>query len=241
MIYEKNGIVPASMCDATTKLSVISVFQLVEDAVTDLMADLHIDGITAMREYGAMWVFVKNAIRIFRRPEWREQYVIRSYISSFSAVKLMIDTEILSQKDQSPLAQSRLELCALDLQTGKIRKASSVGISSETQCFHSVEGLDFSRFPKKESEIVDKVRVLSTNIDYCSHTNNIEYVRFMLNTYSVKELAVNEIEKIEIHYGMQTFENDILSICKSGEDNHDFFAVCSEKGNAVECKIDFKR
>ena len=68
MIYEKNAIIPASMCDATTKLSVISIFQLVEDAVTDLMADLHIDGITAMREYGAMWVFVKNAIHILRVP-----------------------------------------------------------------------------------------------------------------------------------------------------------------------------
>ena len=151
MIYEKNAIIPASMCDATTKLSVISIFQLVEDAVTDLMADLHIDGITAMREYGAMWVFVKNAIHILRRPEWREIYIIRSYISSFSAVKLLIDTEILSGTDRSPLARSRLELCALDLNTGNIRKASTVGITPDTQCFQTEEGPEFSRFPKKES------------------------------------------------------------------------------------------
>lgn len=241
MIYEKNAIIPASMCDATTKLSVISIFQLVEDAVTDLMADLHIDGITAMREYGAMWVFVKNAIHILRRPEWREMYIIRSYISSFSAVKLLIDTEILSGTDRSPLARSRLELCALDLNSGNIRKASTVGITPDTQCFQTEEGPEFSRFPKKESEIIDKVRVLSTNIDYCSHTNNIEYVRFILNTYSVKDLAENEIDKIEIHYGMQTFENDILSIGKYSEDDHDFFSVNSERGTAVECKIDFKR
>ena len=66
MLYTKQSYVPASMCDAETKLSTIAVFQVVEDAVTELMGNLHIDGITAMREYDAMWVFVKNCIRIVK-------------------------------------------------------------------------------------------------------------------------------------------------------------------------------
>jgi hypothetical protein len=38
------------MCDGTTRLSALALLQLEEDAVTELMGDLHIDGITAMRE-----------------------------------------------------------------------------------------------------------------------------------------------------------------------------------------------
>ena len=67
MIYRKNDRVAASMCDGSTKLSVLALFQLEEDAVTELMGELRIDGITAMREYDAMWVFVKNTLRVFRQ------------------------------------------------------------------------------------------------------------------------------------------------------------------------------
>ena len=54
MIYKKQGYVPASMCDSGAKLSLLALLQLEEDAVTELMGDLHIDGLTAMREYSAM-------------------------------------------------------------------------------------------------------------------------------------------------------------------------------------------
>lgn len=81
MIYTKKSYVPASMCDGATKLSPIAVFQLVEDAATELMGELRIDGITAMREYGAMWVFVKNRIHILRRPDWREEFHTRCFVS----------------------------------------------------------------------------------------------------------------------------------------------------------------
>ena len=92
MIYQRNDYVPASMCDGGVKLSVIAVFQLVQDAVTETMGELHIDGVTAMREYGAMWVFVKNRIQIFHLPRWREKFETRCYISKVTPAKLMIDT-----------------------------------------------------------------------------------------------------------------------------------------------------
>ena len=40
MIYTKSCQVPASMCDGATRLSVIAVFQAVEDSVTELMGEL---------------------------------------------------------------------------------------------------------------------------------------------------------------------------------------------------------
>ena len=68
------------MCDSGAKLSPLALLQLEEDAVTELMGDLHIDGLTAMREYNAMWVFVKNTVPGFHRPAWREEYELRSFV-----------------------------------------------------------------------------------------------------------------------------------------------------------------
>lgn len=228
------------MCDSSAMLSPLAILQLVEDGVTDLMGDLHIDGLTAMREYGAMWVFVKNVIRVYRRPGWRTPFVLRSFISGHSAAKLMIDTEILEGAETLPAVHSRLELCALDLQTGSIRKAATVGVDPGTPCEPALPDLKYSRFPKRDAKLLDTVKVQTTNLDYCSHTNNIEYFRFILNTYPASELASREVEQIEIHYGRQTHEGDILSVTKSQDGATDYFSICTDDGVAVECNINWK-
>lgn len=240
IVYSKSGTVTASMCDSSTALSPLAILQLVEDGVTDLMGDLHIDGLTAMREYGAMWVFVKNVIRIYHRPSWRTPFVLHSFISGHSAAKLMIDTEILESAEMTPIAHSRLELCALDLQTGSIRKAATVGVDPNAPCEPALPDLKYSRFPKHDAKLLNTVRVQSTNLDYCSHTNNIEYFRFILNAYQASELANREADQIEIHYGRQTHEGDVLSVLKCQDGATDYFSICTDKDIAVECKVSWK-
>ena len=236
MLYTKQSYVPASMCDAATKLSDIAVFQVVEDAVTELMGDLHIDGITAMREYDAMWVFVKNCIRIFRRPRWREEYETRCFVSGVSAVKLLIDTE-LRTPDGEPLIHSRLELCALDLKKGRIRRTGTVGVSADMIGGEPLPELAFARFPKETPQIMETVTVRSTNLDYCSHTNNVEYVRFILNTYPAATFQRRELRLLEIHYGNQTHEGDELQIGKIPLAGADYFSVSAGGKTAAECML----
>ena len=240
MIYTKTGRVPASMCDGTTNLSVLALLQLEEDAVTELMGDLHIDGITAMREYDAMWVFVKNSVRVFRRPAWREEYRLRRFVSGHSAAKLLIDTELFSIENNEPLFHARLELCALDLQTGRIRKASTVGVLNDLPCEEGFPELTFTRFPKCNSDLQETVKVRSTNLDYCSHTNNVEYLRFILNTYTAKTFAEREISGIEIHYGNQTFEDDEIAVFKYSDLQAEYFSLVSNDKTAVDCMLVWK-
>ena len=95
------------------------------------MGDLRIDGVTCMREYGGMWVFVRNRIEMLQALEWMEEYTAECYISSFTKIRLYIDT-VLRKKDGSVAVASRLELCALDLETGRIRKAATVGVGEKT-------------------------------------------------------------------------------------------------------------
>ena len=71
-IYTKDSYVTGSMCDGKLKLSVLAADEIVENAVTELMGDLGIDGIVAMERYKAMWLIAKNNICFIRRPEWRE-------------------------------------------------------------------------------------------------------------------------------------------------------------------------
>lgn len=228
------------MCDAKATLSPLASVQLVEDAVTELLGELHIDGITAMREYGATWVFVKTVIRFYQCPSWPESLEIRSFVSAHSAAKLFVDTEIISSADKTAVIHARLELCALDLTSGSIRKISSVGVEKDVPCETALPGLAFGRFPKSEAEVVETAVVRSTNLDYNFHTNNVEYLRFILNTYNAKRLAERDVGLIEIHYGCQTFEGDTIQIAKHTEGAKDYFRLQSKGKAAAECIIEWK-
>ncbi len=236
MIYTKQCTVTGSSCDPEVKLSVIAVFNTVEDCVTELLGSMGIDGVTAMKKYGAMWVFSKNNIRIFRRPEWLEEFEVRCFISKHSALRIFVDTEARDKAGQ-PLFRSRVEICALDLETGKIRKPDTLGFRTEMEHPEPLEGLDFFRFPKEPADTLESVTVRTMNLDYCSHTNNIEYVRFILNTYPSEELRERAIEHIEVHYTGQTFEGDVLDIGRLGRDGRELFFITCRGKPIVSCSI----
>ncbi|MBR2750066.1 MAG: acyl-ACP thioesterase [Clostridiales bacterium] len=240
MIYEKNSYVTGSMCDSKLKLSILAADEIVENAVTETMGDLGIDGIVAMEKYKAMWLIAKNSIRFFRRPVWREEFTVRCFISKFSAVKLMLDT-IVEGKDGERLVHARTELAAIDLESQRIRKAETVGFTPDMAHPAEEGGPEFTRFPKTGTEPLETITVRSTSMDYCYHTNNIEYVRFMLNTYDISFLKSHDPVSLEIHYGSQSFAGENLTIEKLHAEDGDLFKIIRDETEITSCKISWHK
>lgn len=239
MIYKRSGLVGGSMCDTKLRLSPLAMLELIEDSASELLSALHIDGRTAMREYGAMWVFTKNTVSILRRPEWLEQFEIKSFISRHSPLRLFIDTE-LSSPEGEPLMRSRLEICALDLENGGIRKPGTLGFREDMEHPEPLPGTAFCRFRKEETEKLYSVTVRSTNLDFCGHTNNVEYLRFVLASFESRDLEQRGIRTIEMDYRGQSYEGDVLDIERSRQDNTDCFFITRNGQTAAACRIEWE-
>lgn len=214
----KKDRLAASSCGADVKLSVEGAFRIVEDMVTELMGDQHIDGVTCMREYGGMWVFVRNRIEMPQPLNWMDEYTATSYISSFSKIRLYIDT-VLQKADGSIALKSRLELCAVDLETGKIRKSESVGVGEKTPAEEPVFEIAYTKKKPVRGDLIDVITVRSADIDYCHHTNNVAYVRYFMNQISVDDLIEHPVKAIEVQYTAQTHEGDKLCIYRCSSEN----------------------
>ncbi|MBQ3290740.1 MAG: hypothetical protein IJH43_00010 [Mogibacterium sp.] len=232
----KKDKLPASFCGADVKLSVMGAFRIVEDMVTELMGDLKIDGVTCMREYGAMWVFVRNRIEIHQQIGWMEEYTAKCSISSFSRVRLYIDT-VLEKEDGSVALASRLELCALDLETGKIRKANTVGVGDNTPPEEPMADIKYSKEKPVRAEHLDTFRVGSTDIDFCYHTNNISYVGFFMDQYSTDHLVEHPVKSIEVQYVNQTHEGDTLELYRCESQETDAYTIELNGQTVVNCQI----
>lgn len=236
MIYVKNQIASSSVIGADAKLSYIGLFDVVEDAITECMGELHLDGVTVKREYNAFWVFTKNKIKLFDALVWGEKFTVESFVSSLSPAKMTVDTALI-KTDGTLAAYSSCEMCVLDLTTGRIRRTSTVGIDDsfvveKPRCAMSFERIDTDGLPQ-----ADEAVVRSTNVDYSRHCNNVEYLRFLFNTYSVEELTQLNVREIEVCYVAQAYEGDRLCIHKGVFDGCDVFSVRKDNVEIVKCLI----
>ena len=225
-----------SLCNTSADLSALGAFQLVEDAICEMMGMLKLDGETCMREYDAMWVFVKNRIEIYNNIHWMDEFITECYITMASGVKLVVDTVI---KSHGKIAvASRAELCAIDHTTQRIRRSNTVGINETTQIETPEINICFNNMDFCPNELSDKVVVRSSDLDFYHHTNNVSYIRYIINQYPDKaKLNPTTICGIEIRYINQSFEGDVLEIYKHSDDN--FMILCNKKP-VVCCTVSHK-
>lgn len=236
MIYRKHQIATSSIIDANARVSYIGLFDVVEDAITECMGKLHLDGITVKRDYNAFWVFTKNKIKLFGALAWGEEFVVESFVSSLSSAKMAVDTA-LKRLDGTLFAYSCCEMCVLDVETKRIRRTSTVGIDENFVVETPQLQVSFDKIEDADLPQVDTVTVRSTNIDYSQHCNNVEYMRFIFNTYAVEELKRLAVEEIEVCYVAQSYEGDALTVHKSVSDNCDVFSVKKDGSAVIKCRI----
>lgn len=232
----KHEKVNSCMTDPLANLSVIGCFQIAEETVTELMGRLKIDGVTVKKAYNAVWVFTKSKLKVLSNMAWNEQYTVVGFISKVTRVSIDIDVEIKNKSDEL-CAYLRVELCALDLQSGKIRRVSTVGVDDSIQVETPETDLSFSKFDAESLPEVAQVKIKYTNIDFVGHTNNKEYIRFILNTYSVRELEERPIKEMDIVYINQTYENDVLTVQKDSGKDRDIIAIKKDGNYIVKSEI----
>lgn len=236
MKLRKEAVVTASLCDFNVKLAIKGTFDLLQDYLTEMLGELSLDGVSLREKYGCVWVFTRNRVEIDRYLMWKERYIAESFISSAKGAKMTVDT-VLKDTDGNICVCSRIEMCVWDLAAQKIRRIRDVGVTSDTHVESPQREMDFSRLKHEGLEEIDRITVKSGDIDFIRHTNNVSYVRFIMNTYSVEELTERPVKMIEVRYAGQTHEGDELIIRKAQQDGRELFDITFGDMTAVECEI----
>lgn len=235
MELTKTQTVSISMMGTDAHLSMPGIFRVIQDAITDLMGMHKIDGNTVKREYNALWVFVKTRAKFMKNLVWGTEFTVNAFFSYVSLAKINVDVHITSNGE--PVMFSRTEICALDITTQKIRRTNTVGVDPGMLSSRPIEELPFTKFENIEPPIVDSVKIKSTNIDFSHHTNNSEYVRLIMDSYSVAEIEAMDIKEMELVYAGQSYENDVLDIRKAKFDDKHLIVLEKNGAPIIKCEI----
>lgn len=234
-------VIGAGACDPSGRLSLVGALTLIEDVVTATMAKLELDGFTVRRKYNAIMVFSKNHLRFVHSIEWKDKITVSCFVSGKSAARMNLD--VCVKKNGKIAMYARTEVCAVDVKTGRIRRMDSVGVDRRVHMVQALYDLSWNNIDGT-GKLIDTVTVRTGNIDYAGHTNNVEYIRLLLNTFTLDEWRSMAPKELQVAYLSQSFFGDSLSIYSSDKQLSDgdvkqerIYVIKKAEQDVLHCSI----
>lgn len=226
--------VTATQTDSGEGMSVLGAAGVIQDNVCAFFATVGKDNVALRRDYGAAWMFVKNRFVKYAVAHWNDEITVESFISSRTAATIIVDTAI-KLKGGDMVYYARTEMCVIDLTIGRIKRISSVDLPEEMGVYASEKDVEFTRMDFAGLKELYSFTVPSTSIDYCNHLNNVEYLRFILNTATAEYGRVHIPIDVEIRYVSQSKEGDEVKIF--GTQDGECYEVVNGGNISAKCRI----
>lgn len=224
--YKNERRVEYSECDRKCELGLISLMNLAQDTATVYFGTTQSDNITLKEKNNAAWVYTKMKVHIINIPEWNRRINIRAYTTLHSRVKTLIEISVMDEKN-SPLIYIEQEACPIDLAERKIRKIDTISYPTDVEDEKKEYEEPFERMNWKyeKYDYSYKQLVQPSDIDYTNHTNNVMYVKYMLNSIDTEFWMNKDITDFEIQFLKESKEGEILKVYRKEENNKIIFLI----------------
>lgn len=238
--YKRKFFIGYSNCDRKVNLSVLNSLYLIQDMMTEYFGFLKSDNIILKSENNAIWVLAKTKVHFNKYPKWRD--LIEGTVFTTGIKPIRVETEAqFKDKDNNVLFYANQETCVIDLTDRKIRKINTVNYPTGVQI---KEGINKEKYLRLNTEFTeaDKVyeqKIHSTDIDFSYHTNNVSYVKYILNSLNSDFIDSHKITDFEIHYINESKEGQKLTIYKKIKDDEIEFLIKEENREIARANLKY--
>jgi len=232
--YEKEFILHYSSIDSTAHLSLVSALNYIQDMSTEFFQTMKTDNFTLSTQNNAVWVITKTKLKFIKRPVWKDKIIIRIYSVKVSNIRYNV--EITFKDENGNLCViAKQEYCAMDITSRHARKIETVSFPKDLEVENEQYLDDFRRLRDEfnQEEFICSQTITSQDIDFSKHTNNVVYVRLLMNLFSCEFLEKNEIDDFEIHYLAESRENQNLDIYKKTISDKEIEFLIKDDGKEI--------
>lgn len=234
--FQKEFCANYSTLDHSMRQGLTSCFMWQQDMLTEYFESFGSDNITLRTECGALWVFTKTIIKIYRLPVWKQKVFARSYTTKVTKATFDAET-VFTDENGETLFAFRSEACAMDAEGRKLRRIESVIFPKDMECLQPMVTENFSRPRTVSSVPCLTYKIRSTDIDFSRHVNNVNYVKLTLNALSVDFLSENDVTFYEIHYLKETLLGDEIFVFKEEREGEIYFSLKNKSGEVAAAKM----
>ena len=231
--YKLQHTVSYSEVDSFYKLRLDYIFSHFQN-----IADLHskemgTDGEALLQKSNVFWVLTKMKLKILELPKSGDDLIVETWPLKAKGVRFDRDFKLSNQDKVFVMGSS--EWCTLDYTTQKLRRVDSVAYPHDMQFREDRSGVGELIRAKEsvcDTDLHHTYRSSFVDIDTNKHTNNVAYLRMILNCFSPDEFEAIKIDEFQINFLSQTFYGDEIKIYKKKTD-YGFYIEGKCNENAV--------
>lgn len=239
--YKNEYKVGYTTVDSNLNLSLLGCATIIQDMVTELFEYLETDNRRIKDENNAVWVLTKLKIHFEKYPIWKQNIQATFFITNKSKIRVQNNTKV-EDETGSILFVAKQESCPLDLTSRRIRKIETIRFPLDLEIKKPILEEDFEKLNNdfRQENIVGTREVYYSDTDYSKHTNNVSYVRFIMNMINSEILNNNIITDFEISYINESKEGQLLDIYRKDYENKIDFLIKFEENELVRARIKLK-
>lgn len=222
---KQNLIIQSSQTDINARVGIIQALIFAQNNTCKLFHDLHCDGINLIKSCHAFWAVTKTKVQFSGQINWLDSVEVLTKITSVNVIRLNLEHTIKGAFGEIIVTQ---EIVAMDSENRKLRTINSIPKFPKYLLISGTKNYKFDTINLENSSynLIDKIKVNSSMIDYFGHTNNIAYASIILGTLDEPFLRNTEVKEFEIHYTKETKNADELDIYKCVNNNEILYKIC---------------
>ncbi len=151
---------------------------------------------------GVSWVLLRFAVEMSAMPAEEDIITIETWVESVRRILTCRDFVVKNAAGDT-LGYATSEWTILNLETRR-----PVNISADSAISACVAGLTVpvempGKLPSAETgqgAVPHRVKVSYSDIDYNGHTNSMQYLQWMLDSYPIDKLYTSTLKRLEINY-----------------------------------------
>ena len=231
---------PSTMTDTYGRLGIVGALAIVQDNMCQFFRMIRCDGFIMEPQIHCFWVVTKTNIKILDNAEWLDDIQVKTYLSKKTNIRVNLTTEI-RHKDDRLIAECTQEICAMGSIDRKIRLVKDTFFPLDCEVVERDFLFTKLAFADIEFDTKNCVTINSSNIDFCMHTNNLEYVKLMLDCYPIDFWRDRDIVEFDINYLSESRYADELIIQSKVINNSSCFVITKGSDIITKAQILFNK
>ena len=235
-LYFYNCHIDASMVDNHAYLRMDGIFNILQTMLTEYLKQYKADNISIKNNFNAAWLITKVLVKINKMPLWGSNITVKSYVVQKKSAKIILET-IAKDKADNILFVAHDEMCPINLEKRRILRLTDIEFDPILLESNYLD--NFEIIATDNLELSDSFNVKYIDIDFTNHTNNVSYIRYIINDLGLDFFEKYNITKIDVRYLAESRINDKLSIYKNDNGNNVILLIKNDEKEVFLIKVDY--
>jgi medium-chain acyl-[acyl-carrier-protein] hydrolase len=234
--FEKEYRIYVSETGPDGKLNLYSLLNYMQDIASDHAVKLGFGRDELMKD-NRFWVLSRMYAVVKEWPSWEETIIIRTWPNGTDKLFALRNYEV-KYPDGRFIASGTSSWLILDRTTKKVQRPGSILTQLNPNLY-----LDYSPVrsaakiePASEDGLISpRFRVKVSDLDVNLHTNNVQYLKWVIDSYDLNFITKNIPQSVEINYLAESLYDQEIMIKTSRENengmnyNHSIFRTNDNK------------